>query len=397
MGRLKRYKGKKKPKLSPQPNWKTATTPIPVPGITLKRILRGHKDTITQIAWSPDGRFLATPSVDKTIRIWDVARGECVAVLEGHRSGVTCVAWSPDNKYIASGSHDGTIRYWNISLKKCEKSPIRFPDDSLLDISWTPSGKHLICSTATPKNNPIATEGWSWNYQKGKPKELSQLTITLQEFALSPDGKLIASAGYHPDIGYLDILKSINGESIITLDKSSEWRNSYDVTWAPNGRIIATGSQDGAVYLWDPHTGELTHILEGHTENEVDSVSFNYNGQILASHAEDRTIRFWRCDKWEAIAILYEQGPNKRYHSSLAFNPHKNILATLDQKQRSILIWDLDINILLGQTPIDSVRYTTAKLVLVGDSGVGKTGLGWRLAHGKFKEHSSTHGQQFWV
>jgi small GTP-binding protein len=55
------------------------------------------------------------------------------------------------------------------------------------------------------------------------------------------------------------------------------------------------------------------------------------------------------------------------------------------------------VDILLGQTATDSVRYTTAKLVLVGDSGVGKTGLGWRLAHGEFKEHSSSHGQQFWV
>ena len=87
----------------------------------------------------------------------------------------------------------------------------------------------------------------------------------------------------------------------------------------------------------------------------------------------------------------------------LTFHPTKPILATLGidengNPDRVIRIWRLDYNVLLGgEFAPESVRYTTAKIVLVGDSGVGKTGLGWRLAHDAFKEHSSTHGQQFWV
>lgn len=79
----------------------------------------------------------------------------------------------------------------------------------------------------------------------------------------------------------------------------------------------------------------------------------------------------------------------------IAFHPHLPVLATLGEKDTIIRIWELDEAELLGQAQ-ESVNYTTAKLVLVGDSGVGKTGLGWRLAHGEFKEHASTHGQQFW-
>jgi small GTP-binding protein len=71
------------------------------------------------------------------------------------------------------------------------------------------------------------------------------------------------------------------------------------------------------------------------------------------------------------------------------------MLATLGEIDTIIRIWELDEALLLGRAQ-ENVHYTTAKLVLVGDSGVGKTGLGWRLAHGEFKEHSSTHGQQFW-
>src|SRR4029077_4140233 len=83
--------------------------------------------------------------------------------------------------------------------------------------------------------------------------------------------------------------------------------------------------------------------------------------------------------------------------------PRLPMLATLGEYDRIIRIWELDEALLLGASLFgsaegkqQSVHYTTAKLVLVGDSGVGKTGLGWRLAHGEFKEHTSTHGQQFW-
>ncbi len=82
--------------------------------------------------------------------------------------------------------------------------------------------------------------------------------------------------------------------------------------------------------------------------------------------------------------------------TGLAFHPHRPLLATLGEDDEIIRIWELDETVLLGQAQ-ESVHYTTAKLVLVGDSGVGKTGLGWRLAHGEFKEHASTHGQQFWA
>ncbi|HJU54463.1 MAG TPA: TIR domain-containing protein [Pyrinomonadaceae bacterium] len=79
----------------------------------------------------------------------------------------------------------------------------------------------------------------------------------------------------------------------------------------------------------------------------------------------------------------------------LSFHPQLPVLATLGEGDTIIRIWELDEALLLGQAQ-EGVHYTTAKLVLVGDSGVGKTGLGWRLAHGEFKEHASTHGQQFW-
>src|ERR1051326_3355369 len=76
----------------------------PVPGITLRQVLRGHTNAITRIAWSPDGHYLASPSYDKTIRIWNVTSGQCVQTLKGHNGIINTVAWSPNGQILASSS-----------------------------------------------------------------------------------------------------------------------------------------------------------------------------------------------------------------------------------------------------------------------------------------------------
>lgn len=106
------------------------------------------------------------------------------------------------------------------------------------------------------------------------------------------------------------------------------------------------------------------------------------------------TVRLWRCDTWACVTML-EEPSDYKWPPGVDFHPRLPVLATLGEKDTIVRIWELDEALLLDQAQ-ESVHYTTAKLVLVGDSGVGKTGLGWRLAHDEFKEHASTHGQQFW-
>jgi small GTP-binding protein len=160
--------------------------------------------------------------------------------------------------------------------------------------------------------------------------------------------------------------------------------------------MIASGSYDYTVRLWDIKTGQLLITLEGHT-GSVRFLSFSFDNSLLASKAEDGTVRLWRCDVWWNVATL-DESASGYWPPSLAFHPTTPVLATLGEKDTCIRIWDLDFDIILGAArQREDALYTTAKITLVGDSGAGKTGLGWRLAHGEFKEHPSTHGQQFWV
>jgi WD40 repeat protein len=85
----------------------------PLPGITLRQVLRGHEPGITRIAWSPDGRYLASPSRDKTIRIWDIENQKC-KILEGHLGGVLGVTWHPNRPLLASfGDYNDPLRFWD--------------------------------------------------------------------------------------------------------------------------------------------------------------------------------------------------------------------------------------------------------------------------------------------
>src|SRR5438105_2207576 len=95
-----------------QQSQKPAQGSIP-PGFTLRHTLRGHSDLIFRIAWSPDGRVLASGSKDATIRLWDGQTGQPLKALEGHSRGIYSMAWSPNGGVLASGSYDGTIRLWD--------------------------------------------------------------------------------------------------------------------------------------------------------------------------------------------------------------------------------------------------------------------------------------------
>jgi WD40 repeat protein len=110
-----RKKSKPKPEHAaspPQPSEAGESAALPV-GFTLRCTLRGHTDWIGRIAWSPDGRFLATPSGDQTVRVWDADTGQPVRRLEGHTAKVYSVSWSPDGRRLASGGMDKTIRVWD--------------------------------------------------------------------------------------------------------------------------------------------------------------------------------------------------------------------------------------------------------------------------------------------
>jgi hypothetical protein len=167
------------------------------------------------------------------------------------------------------------------------------------------------------------------------------------------------------------------------------------VWWSPDGYILASSSRDETISLWNG-IGQQIGTLEGHT-SDVYSISFSYDGYLLASKSADGTVRLWRPDYWETVAILNEPA-SEYWPPGLAFHPNAPILATLGEEDTVIRIWDLDVGTLLGTPSVTpTVNYTNAKVVLVGDSGVGKSGLGLVLTGQPFVPTESTHARRVWT
>ncbi|KAG9123893.1 hypothetical protein FRC07_013599, partial [Ceratobasidium sp. 392] len=200
--------------------------------------LEGHTNSVTSVAYSPDGAYIVSGSYDRTVRIWYAQNGEQVGQpLEGHTSWVTSVAYSPDGAYIVSGSEDRTVRIWNAQ-----------------------NGE-----------------------QVGQP--LEGHTNLVRSVAYSPDGAYIVSGSYDSTVR---IWNAQNGEQV---GQPLEGRTSLvtSVAYSPDGAYIVSGSYDSTVRIWNAQNGEqVGQPLEGNTSS-VTSVAYSPDGAYIVSGSYDRT------------------------------------------------------------------------------------------------------------
>lgn len=242
--------------------------------------LEGHREAVWAVAVSPDGKRLASASMDGSIRLWDSTTGDVHLSIEAHALGVTSIAFAPDGRTVVSGGLDQSVRLWDSST--------------------------------------------------GKPKRRLQHPGRVFTVAFGPLGQHIVSAG---DDRIIRLWELATGEEVMTYEGHEGWVNGVTVT--PDGRRLLSCSEDGTVRLWDILSGELIRCYRGH-EGAVKSIALFKGGRLFASAGEDHVIRAWGAD---GPNELWRLEKHTDWVRAVAFAPTSLVLLSGGDDER-LLIWD---------------------------------------------------------
>jgi WD40 repeat protein/serine/threonine protein kinase len=255
--------------------------------------LKGHTGVVHSVAYSPDGKRLASAGgvvAGGELKVWDAQTGRELLSLPELNGKLWSVAFSPDGKWLAGSSTDGTIKVWDAQM-----------------------GQELHSLVQNPRG----------------------IRVPVMSVAFSPDSKRLASAGGRRDVKVWDMQ---TGQALLTLEGGQPGTGQpTGIAFSPDGKRLASASGDKTVKIWDAQTGEVLRTLEG-LNNGVRSVAFSPDGKRLASASGDETVKVWDAQAGQK-PLPFKEGTI--LETSVAFSPDgKRLASSITRREQGKLVFE---------------------------------------------------------
>lgn len=327
---------------APPPRTPTSSAPL-VPSrpiavdnaASIKRLatLQPMNHRVRGVAWSPDGRLVASGS-NPEVALWDCMTGKRLAALNGHTGQIYSMAWSPASKLLASAADDGMVRLWDAQAMRAIRTLRTSANASFLSVAWSPDGRQVVAGTpdgdmvrwnaqtgaqiatwSSPTKQqghggeyPFAVWGvsWSpdghhiastryddlillWDVATGRSQVIPKTDTQPNTVAWSPDGRQFAVTD---DEGKVILWNGANGARGKTFKGHDGDGWAYGLAWSPDGSMVASSRHSGLVQLWDARNGTELVALAGHL-NAVWGLAWSSDGLRLASASDDGSVYLW--------------------------------------------------------------------------------------------------------